>query len=776
MPECPGCISSGPTTSLSAQWGVETTVNGALVFGQNLVQVATSDNVQILALAACELFGGTIAMSPATIERIQRDVIPPSPSPLVKFAKLKIGWSKDDCAMFFGSSEAGLRFLGLAAALVTTMGPLDAARAVSLMLRAVAKDANHIPPTQHVKELLASLEPRLTRSLFPEIVGGWHSMAFTQLSENARAAYESSYPSHEGISTILDALRKLNRVGEASIKKAKIQVSVECLPWVVAFTEWCLGVPPAVFSRDETPLLQPPGSNVDIFTGSADDRRLIVTLEHDLPIGPEELIAAEDHPNPCSGMVTVSTYGHLLRQKWRIDETSQEQGMGPAFRAFVSCVEYAAGRFLSECRFTSHQADKGPHHSVGILKAKGVKGLENCQTSPFSDSSGNTLARVLTRLLYLDRLPNGPIKIRPDDGIERPYITQHPLVKGYFQDLQTECKCRDCRKVQKTVDEIPLYGLNCLRDQFLYNVSLLVADALSISLFESAGERPDLLVRVDNRSELRNGPFQTAVLAVLTNSADGTFHIGGTRLVPTCDIESLVDWSLALAGHDVEMSSPEHPKSSWAMSCFKGQAIYPIIFESGRVSKNGYLSLALTPGVLEFEGHRYSIVRGKKAEQRAPPMGTDKALSAQKVDRPLNSHPNISRLKWTVDAGDRILGLGVGLGPLQTTPTYFTHDPFRVISILTSGLVVERCSHWGSEPLKEPDLYCGYTSPTSPGAQHGRHMVSVVASDRADHLRFYSLASIQAQADQIKAIIRLDACLGCCLSVCRKVEAKFLVL
>ncbi|KAK4195288.1 hypothetical protein QBC40DRAFT_259149 [Triangularia verruculosa] len=735
--------------AVQTQWALDTTASGALAFAPKLVQVATSDNIQILALAACQLFGGTIAMSPATCGRIRRDVVPPSSNPVLTFAKVTVGWSRNDCATYFRDSEAGLRFLGLAAALATTMGALDAAKAISLMLRAVAKDSRHIPPTQHVKELLASLEPRLTRSLFAERVLGWHHMGLSQL--NGNAPYESSHPSHEGIEKIVEAFRKLSRVGEASIKKARIQVAVE----------------------DNTPLLEPQGSNVDIFTASADDRRIVVTLEHDLPDGPEELIAAEDHPKLCLGMVTVSNYGYLLRQKWRIDEDSQQQGAGPALRAFASCVAYAAGRFLKQCRFTSDQADKGPYHNIGILEAQGVKGLEHCQTSPFHDPSGRTLARILTRLLYLHQ-PDHPIKIEDSEGAEITHITKHPLVADYFQSLRKTCECHDCRKTPLLASEISHYSRNCSKDTFLYNVSLLVADALAISLFESTGEQPDLLLRIDNRSELRNSPFQRAVLAVSTNSADGTFHTGGTRLVPTCEIESVIDWALALAGHGVEMSSPEYPKSSWAMSCFKGQAIYPVIFETCQVSKNGYLSLALLPGVLEFDGHRYSVIRGKKAEQLIPPMGTNKALSERKVDRPLNSHPDIRRLKWTVDAGDRILNLGVSLGP--PAPSSFTHDPFRVISILANALVLERCSHDPSEPLEEPNSFCGYTSPTQPRPQPGTHTVSVVASDHAEYLRFYSLASIQGRADKrVDVVVRIDACLRCCLSVCRKVESKWLV-
>lgn len=756
---------------------VDTTVNGALIFGPKLVQAVTSDNVQILALAACEIFGSTIAMCPATCDRIQRDVIPPSPAPIVTFLKATVGWSTNDCATYFGNSEAGLRFLGLAAALVTTMGHIDAGKAISLMLPPVAKELTQVPPPAHVKDLLESLEPRLNRALFTERVVGWHHMGLGQLTQGAR--YESSHPSHEAISKIVDAFRKLCRVGDASINKVRIQVAVECVPWVIAFTEWCLGVPPSVFGRDKTPLLEPEGSNVDLFTGSADDLRVIVTLEHDLPLGPEELIAAEDCPKPWLGMVTVSNYGYLMRQKWQIEEESQQQqGMDPAFRAFVSCLAYGGRRFLQYCRLSS--IHEGPYHPSS--KPQRVQVTKDYRTSPFNDPGGNTLARILTRLLYLQK-PAEPFTLDECEEIDPiPHITKRHVVRDHLEGLRRVCICQLCRGHVATAGEISSdpYGVNCLRNTFLYNVSLLLADALAISLFQSAGERPNMLVRVDNRSVLRSSPFQKAVEAALTGPDYCIHHIGRTRRIFACNIESLAQWALALAGHDVGIILPEHlSKSSWAMSCFRGQAIYPAIFESGQVTKNGYFTLALLPGVLMFEGQRYTIIRGQKAEQKMPPRGNDETVSEWEVDRPLNSRPDIRRLKWTVDAGDRVLTLGVSLvgSPAPAPPlSLFTYDPFGVISILADSLVVERCAHRRSEYLEGPDFDCAYTSPTLPAPQHGKHTVSVVASDEADHLRFYSLLGIQRIAGkQPNVVVRIDACLKCCLSVCRQMDSKWLV-
>jgi hypothetical protein len=81
-------------------------------------------------------FGNPISISPETYDKIEAAVLPsPQPAPIV-FLKGVAGFFKDDCATQLGPSAAGVRFLGLAAALITTLDLFDAAKAINAMLKA----------------------------------------------------------------------------------------------------------------------------------------------------------------------------------------------------------------------------------------------------------------------------------------------------------------------------------------------------------------------------------------------------------------------------------------------------------------------------------------------------------------------------------------------------------------------------------------------------------------------------------------------------------------
>ncbi|KAK4182496.1 hypothetical protein QBC35DRAFT_547489 [Podospora australis] len=158
---------------IQGQWSLYSSSNSLVSIGRDLLHVATSDNVQPLALIACQRFRATLAMSGETCDRIQATVLPKYSKPLIKFALLKIGYVRDDCATYLGESSAGLKFLGLAAALVTTMPAVwDAENAVWEMTDSSAADPASTPSRQQIQDLLNSLAPRLTRSLFTETVIG----------------------------------------------------------------------------------------------------------------------------------------------------------------------------------------------------------------------------------------------------------------------------------------------------------------------------------------------------------------------------------------------------------------------------------------------------------------------------------------------------------------------------------------------------------------------------------------------------------------------------
>lgn len=162
--------------SVQSQWALDSTAQGSLSVLTGLLKAASSDNVQALALLVCEKFGGTLAMSSQTIRKVETTIVPTPPPATVAFLRASIGFSTNDCATQLGGSKQGQRFLGLAAALVTTVGPFNGAKALGIMMEASKIDQsqdNLIPTTRHLTDILQSLAARSLRCGFRETVATW---------------------------------------------------------------------------------------------------------------------------------------------------------------------------------------------------------------------------------------------------------------------------------------------------------------------------------------------------------------------------------------------------------------------------------------------------------------------------------------------------------------------------------------------------------------------------------------------------------------------------
>src|SRR5271167_3772177 len=114
---------------LALQWSLDQTVNSTLSVARCVISAATSDNIQALALLACERFGATLAMCPDTCDKIER-LVKKTPKPVATFLGAYIGYSTGDSAAQLVKSKAGIQFLALAAALVTTIGPFQGSLAL----------------------------------------------------------------------------------------------------------------------------------------------------------------------------------------------------------------------------------------------------------------------------------------------------------------------------------------------------------------------------------------------------------------------------------------------------------------------------------------------------------------------------------------------------------------------------------------------------------------------------------------------------------------------
>jgi hypothetical protein len=154
--------------ALAFQWSLDKSANSSLTLSRGLIAAATSDNVEPLAIAACEKFGTIVTICRDSCAKVERLVEPRKP--VVTFLGAYIGYSANDCATQLVKSVAGVQFFALAGALATSIGELLAANALEFLLRQSAVDKTQVPPAGKLRPLLKALEPRCTSLRFLDSV------------------------------------------------------------------------------------------------------------------------------------------------------------------------------------------------------------------------------------------------------------------------------------------------------------------------------------------------------------------------------------------------------------------------------------------------------------------------------------------------------------------------------------------------------------------------------------------------------------------------------
>lgn len=172
---------------VAASWAIAQTVDGALKMSRDAVIAASSDNVQPLALLACEKFGATLAVSTLTRRKIETMIRQQTATPVTKYLLAKIGYAKGGSIDVLAKSSEGLRFLSLASALISTCTTFDAATALEKMVKATAEDKELSPTAYQLKDLLEVLEPSLNKARFLDEVVGFQDLFFRVTDQSLAA-------------------------------------------------------------------------------------------------------------------------------------------------------------------------------------------------------------------------------------------------------------------------------------------------------------------------------------------------------------------------------------------------------------------------------------------------------------------------------------------------------------------------------------------------------------------------------------------------------------
>jgi hypothetical protein len=726
-------------TSPQLQWELNRSLDSSLSVARGVIQASTSDNVQTLALLACERFGATLAICPETCRKVEAQIIrlQTPTSAVVSFLSAVIGYSKDDCASQLARSLAGVQFIALATALLTTGSSYHGGEALAHMLRTSAADKTLLPPARHLKDLLASIEHKCVQLKFPDMVAGWSKILLDSATTTPedRTFWKADYyvPNAEGIGGLVDAFRQLSRVGNATSITLK---TIGCTAWVAAFTQWCLGVPPSTYLDNGRAILVQPKSNVTIIAikDTKDCSSLEITVHRSMG-NPSDLITADLSGKAWSGLLSIEAYGQLLL-------CQSDFNFGSAHRAITQSLPYAMKQIVTMLRLSilrsfdrsvelhAWQHKHKRHHNHDEVPDEATR----FAAYPFPKDI--TISNILSRMLGLSDSPV-PNKLPPLKG--GLMITDLPLVSLHLEDLRRNCLCRTCSSTGQMFEA-------CKIAVFMGRLSEFAADVLLLSLFES----PEALLVYNGNH--RTSSFKYAIRQILTT--------GKPNNLPLINV---LDAALSVVGHDV---ADDLNRGVWVLSCYKGQAMYPKLFETRCLQDPGYLTLSWAPGLLRYDGEVYSKVIGDHGAGQTLGCQTPNDMAIKAVNLPINLVPD-QRLVWRVVREDGFLRINVGI-EVDGTWMSMIHSPLTMLINLSSALVTFPCPHSADEPLKTPDKWCQYTEPSQPLGSSEQtkdpDFISVVAADGNDGLRMYALGFYDSP---FPFVIRNGTCIACCLGICR---------
>ena len=757
----------GPT----AVWSLDHTASSTLSIAKEVIRAATTDNVQPLALVACEKFGATLAMCPETNKKIEDLIIKVSGPKLVKFMSAQIGYSFNDCATQLSQSLAGVQFLGLAAALVSSVSMFEGANALSDLVMASASDKTLVPTVRQLKDLLGALEHRVNRSGFTDIWVGYQDLLIGSLCAfHAQGHLPSgkfhrettnfmAYPATEGISKLVEAFRELDRLG--NVIAITIHAS-SCAPWVMAFTRWCLGMPPSTYLPNGKALLDQVDSRITLFTSqNLSSSAFEISIQRSVG-SPAELVKFQLSSRRPFGMISLECFGRMWCQIVGGEGSETYRAVSEALPYALKQVYRLFGPVESLVGSTALPATDDSYLEEHAKLAS--KYPVEIRAQPFPRES--TISNILTRVLNLKSQQN--LMSLSEGNL----ISDLPLLSVCLRSLAETCTCDPCQSLHQTptnASEDSIEIVYCKRDALLTDISSYAADILALSLFENPGT---LLVLLDRHDTPASLAYARAVYAIITSG------------MPTvCGSRSVIDWALRLVGHESTRYDPDGERErDWIISCSKGQAVYPKVFETQSICQPGYLVLYWAPGLLFFNGEKYdrgigaSVIYGEDQVS-----DVDEALQSRSVIGPLNIKPNM-KTEWKVTCCEGYLEILLVCGKSF-------RNPFNILLNLESSLILRGCPHDSASPLERPDRFASYWSLIDPSVYSGllsyepdlssetdrERNVRVVAVDGDAGLRMFAISSETPKTASTKFVVRDNSCLQCCLNLCRRAESTVLV-
>ena len=548
--------------------------------------------------------------------------------------------------------------------------------------------------------------------------------------------YGEAIPASEGLEKIVMALRAAYRIGQAT---SVTLTARSAIPWLTAFVTWCTGVSPTIYSHDGYAIHSQPDTPFKIVYSEdrAFDKEIKIEMTNTFGSF-DALVSASlvDSHNGTIGLVAGMTKVQIYAKHFL---ESLEFGSGLSHRALVQALPYALHHIRNHL-----VPNISGHHILNLkdLRLKAVVG------NPFPHDS--VIADAMKTYLSL----NGTVNLA--EFPEGTSVTDLSLVGLLLKQIELD---------------------PARSDRFLENFSMIVADILVLSLFHGCYD--SLLVYYSSswqKTWHRKKGNRANFSNIIKKCLDGKV-LGSPLRTP------ILAWTLKLLRHEVT-----EELDIWGGSSFKGQVIFPKIFENQSLRENGYLELFQIPGVLTMikGSHRaFSLIKCHPTTT----LAGDTTIETIPVSRSLNMFPD-KKLLWQVqNLEDSIL-----INMAWSENTYNQKiSPAGILSYSSAAIFSEGCDHALDATVNHSAADCWYIMPCSdpPENQDGLSQargidpisrqltgIRIIPTRDNDGLRLMALSAF-SKWDMIqdpRILVNGGACINCLIDTCRLMECTFLIL
>jgi hypothetical protein len=737
-------------THVAVSWAFAQTVDGVLQVTRDAALAASGDNVQPIALLACERFGATLAISSLTRHKIEAMIRQQAKSPVHKFLLAKIGYARGGSIDVLSKSTEGIRFLSLAAALISTESTFDAATALEKMVKVTAEDRELVPTVYQLKDLLDVLEPALNKARFLDEVVGYQTLFFNVTNKALTA--NIAIPSPEAIYELVKSFGELSRLGSEDTRSLKITVG-QFAPWVSAIANWSTEVPPRIYyqPKDEVikTILDQQDSTIVICISNDAKYKTEIEIETIYAYGSapkvvSAIVTTERNSKAAlaTGMVSLKVQASLTLKAFGLDD---DLGLRACKQVAPYAIHHIWSNFARTSASTQFKFQKSNLQDTTLHLL-----------NPFPDKEA--VAAVMR--IYLKMEQEEPLK--PLNGLK---FTDLPLVNLWIQNHHSFLERRP-------------------EAEFFRRLSHIVADILALSLIVAEEllthkESNILLLYLPDRplSELfKTGSQWQEYIERIFQYIEQPQDVNSQRqeIDEKPEIESVITWALKLVGHDV---SNVVNRRDWVASSYRGQVLLPSILLANEIPVNGFACLSYFPGTLMLENERnrqFFLMLSKGTSYTATDLEYPNEISAQ-----LNIFPN-EAIQWKLSGKPEHLEVSMGW-TLKGNGN--NQRPLNVIITLMGTVMMSNCSHQIDARLSVsgPALLPPGSNRLFAGNSVQDNEIVAYPLHGNEQLKLLALASIIDMMTPISfltpiALINRGACLDYVIGKCNLIECGYVIL